>query len=154
MEKIKNIILLLLLVLVTNCGYVPLSNINNVDFNINNLILKGDRKINNYISNNLKRYQNIENSDKIYNVNLSTEYLKSVINKDKKGNPKTYELEIKASIEVEKINGEKINKDFIRNNSLSSKEKKVKEKELEIKYKKDLANLISKDIIFFLTNQQ
>ncbi len=154
MKKIKNIILLFLLVLVTNCGYVPLSNINNVDFSIDNLILKGDRKINNYILNNLKRYQNIENSGKIYNINLSTQYVKSVINKDKKGNPKTYELEIKASVEVETINGEKFNKNFTRNNSLSSKEKKVKEKELEIKYKKDLANLISKDIIFFLANQQ
>ena len=44
-------------------------------------------------------------------------------------------------------------KTFTRNISLSAQSKKIKERELEKKYKKNLANLIGQDIIFFLINQ-
>ena len=43
-----------------------------------------------------------------------------------------------------------VNKIFHRNASLSAKNKKIEEKESEKQLKKDLANLIAEDIIFFL----
>ena len=48
---LKKTTLLLFLLLVYGCGYSPLLNSVENDFYIKNLTFKGDRQINNYISN-------------------------------------------------------------------------------------------------------
>ena len=68
------------------------------------------------------------------------------------GNPKNYNLKIKVDVIFNSLN-EKGSKTFEKNISLGIQDKKVKEKELEKKYKKDLSESISKDIVFyFMTN--
>ena len=153
MQKLKNIIILFFFTTITSCGYTPLLNSEKLNFYISDLILEGDRKINSYISEDLKKYQNNSDATKNYSIKISSFYKKSVINKDKKGNPKNYNIEIETIIRITEDGKDEIEKTFTRNISLSAQSKKIKERELEKNYKRNLANLIGQDIIFFLMNQ-
>ena len=77
----------------------------------------------------------------------------TITNKDESGDPKNYNLQIKANVVVTSSDGQKSNNNFEKNISLSAQDKKIDERELEKKYIKDLSELIGKDIIFFLINQ-
>ena len=149
----KNIFIIFILVSLIGCGYTPLLDVDKEKFFINKLSLEGDRQVSNYISINLKRYQNYKEDMKIIDMEISSNYQKSVANKDRSGDPKNYN--IKLIVEVNIMKDEKIilSKIFEENRSLAVQNRKIKEKEMERKYKKDLSNLISKNIIFFLSNQ-
>tara|TARA_Y100001935_G_C17147954_1_gene428963 strand:- start:364 stop:822 length:459 start_codon:yes stop_codon:yes gene_type:complete len=152
MTNFKKIFLLFFLILLTNCGYSPLLSTINDDFNINNLSFGGDRQINNYISSNLKKYQN-KKAKKNYKIDIDSKYEKSVVNKDDSGNPKNYTIKTEVLVTLF-LNDETIKtQTFERSASYSAQDKRINEKELENKYKKDLSNLLGQDIIFLLRNQ-
>ena len=150
---LKKTTLLLFLLLVYGCGYSPLLNSVENDFYIKNLTFKGDRQINNYISNNLKKYRSEKENKKNYDVEIASKYIKNISNKDDKGNPKNYMVKTEVTINFMSNEGIKTTKKFERNKNLSAQNKKILEKELEMKYKRDLSKLLSQDIIFLLRNQ-
>ena len=153
MNTIKASILLLFFIFLTNCGYSPLLNLENINFNIYTVSFEGDRKVNNVISKTLLKYQNNSEATKNYKIEINTNYNKIIINKDSKGNPKNYDIQVTANVKISLEGFDDINKVFSRNNSLSAQSKKIYENELEQKLKKNLAGLIGEDIIFFLINQ-
>jgi len=153
MKKIKNITIFIFITFVASCGYSPLLNSQKANFYISDLNFSGDRQVNNYISNNFKKYRNYKENAKSFKINIISSYEKTVVNKDDKGNPKNYYINIKTIIKVISSEGREINKSFERNTSLSAQDKKIDEKELEKKYKKNLSNLLGNDIVFFLINQ-
>jgi len=153
MINLKKNILLFIFVFITGCGFSPLLNSEKVNFFINDLKLEGDREINKHIYQNLKKYKIQNDNSKKYNLIISSNYKKEIINKDNKGNPKNYNLQAKIIVNIIS-NGENMNnKIFEKNISLSAKTKKIAEIELEKKYKENLSNLLSEDIVFFLVNQ-
>ena len=153
MINFKKIFLLYFLIILTSCGYTPLLNTVNNDFSINSLTLTGDRQINNFISANLKKYQNKNENSKNYKLDIISEYQKNVTNRDDSGNPKNYSIKTKILVNLF-LNNENIkSQTFERSASFSAQDKKIDEKELENKYKKDLSNLLGQDIIFLLRNQ-
>ena len=153
MINIKKNILLFIFVFTTSCGFSPLLNSEKINFYISDLKFEGDREVNNYILQNLKKFKKPGENSIEYNLIISSNYQKEIINKDNKGNPKNYNLSVR--INVNTISNEKNikNKIFERNTSLSAKTKKITEIELEKKYKENLSNLLSEDIVFFLINQ-
>tara|TARA_B100002052_G_scaffold121763_1_gene112068 strand:+ start:2111 stop:2572 length:462 start_codon:yes stop_codon:yes gene_type:complete len=153
MKIYKSIIILTFFIFVTSCGYAPLIDKQRENIFISSLNLDGDRQVNNIISNNLSKYETFKDGAKNYTLEILSEYKKNIINKDEKGNPKNYNLQVKIKVSATSIDGSEINKIFERNISLASKNKKITERQLEKKYKRDLSNLISQDVIFFLTNQ-
>lgn len=152
MKKFSNIFISAIFILTVSCGYSPLLSSKKNNFLINELILDGDRQINNLILSDLKKYRNNENITKKYKLRISSQYLKSISNKDKKGNPKNYNLKVIIDLVVNDLNSNQISKRIEKDVQLSAQSKKIDENELEKKYKKDLARLISKDIIFLLAN--
>ena len=119
---------------------------------ISEINYEGDRNVNNYIKNNLKKYGKFKENSKKYDLNITSTYNKVVANKDENGNPKNYNLKVKVEVIFNSLN-DSSSKTFEKNISLGIQDKKVKEKELEKKYKKDLSESISKDIVFyFMTN--
>ena len=153
MKKIKIYIILPILILIVNCGYTPLLDTNQINFYIGEIKLDGDRHVNNYLSNNFKNHQKHGTNKNKYDLKISSSYEKSITNKDKNGNPKNYTLKLKLYVAVKDKFG-KINKlSYEKKASLSAQDKKLRENELEKKYKKDLANSLSKDIIFYLMSQ-
>ena len=152
-KNYKNIIIIIFLLLLTSCGYTPILNSEKTNFYINDLNFEGERKINNYISKNLKKYQRIETTTKKYDIKIISYYEKKVVNKDDSGDPKNYNIKVTSNVNFVLNGKDQINKIFERNTSFSAQDKKISEKKLELRNKKNLSNLISEDIIFFLMNQ-
>ena len=152
-KSFKNKIIIIFLLILTGCGYSPLFKSEKISFYINDLSFEGERQINNYISRNLKKYQNLEKLPKKYDIKIISNYEKNIVNKDDSGNPKNYNIIVKAKVKFIINDKDEINKVFARNTSMSANTKKITEKELELRNKKNLSDLISEDIIFFLINQ-
>ena len=87
-KSFKYKIIIILLLILTGCGYSPLFNSEKINFYINDLSFEGERQINNYISRNLKKYQNFKKSQKKYDIKIISDYEKNIVNKDDSGNPK------------------------------------------------------------------
>ena len=117
MNKISNYILILSLLLLTNCGYDAVLNNQNYQFSINVNKINGDQKINSLIINRLKQ---LEKNEKIYNLNLTSNKEKLIISKDSKGDPSIFEIKINVNYVVKKdveiLISNKINKKTTYNN--------------------------------------
>ena len=150
MSVIKKNIIFFFLIIIVGCGYKPVAETNKVDFYIGEINFDGDRYINNNISNNLKAYKKANDNLKNYKLLISTKYTKTISSKDRKGNPKNYNLNIKLKVEVIKDIETKISKTFDRSILMSANDSKIKERDSEKIYKKNLSKLLSDDIIFFL----
>ncbi len=153
MINIKKIAVFSILILLTSCGYTPLLNSNNSDFYIGNLTLNGDRQINNYISTNLKKYKNKKENAKIYDIEITSEYIKNITNKDNSGNPKNYNITTKVNIKILSDGAAEKIRDLKRSFSFSAQNKKITENQIESDNKKNLSKLLAQDIIFLLRNQ-
>ena len=117
MNKISNYILILSLLLLTNCGYQAVLNNQNYQFSINVNKINGDQKINSLIINRLKQ---LEENKKIYNLSLTSNKEKLIISKDSKGDPSIFEIKINVNYVVKKdeeiLISNKINKKTTYNN--------------------------------------
>ncbi|MDA9726183.1 hypothetical protein N9U50_04480 [Candidatus Pelagibacter sp.] len=70
-----------LLIFITSCGYTPIySNLDLENINIKVEKVKGDKNINSLIVQKLSRYQN-ENTEKVYNVTIDSNYDKLILAK-------------------------------------------------------------------------
>ena len=117
MNKISNYILILSLLLLTNCGYQAVLNNQNYQFSINVNKINGDQKINSLIINSFKQ---LKENEKIYNLSLTSKKEKLIISKDSKGDPSIFEIKINVNYVVEKdgeiLISNKINKKTTYNN--------------------------------------
>ena len=117
MNKISNYILILSLLLLTNCGYQAVLNNQNYQFSINVNKINGDQKINSLIINRLKQ---LEENERIYNLSLTSNKEKLIISKDSKGDPSIFEIKINVNYIVKKdgeiLISNKINKKTTYNN--------------------------------------
>ena len=117
MNKISNYILILSLLLLTNCGYQAVLNNQNYQFSINVNNLNGDQKINSLIINNFKQ---LKENEKEYNLSLTSNKEKLIISKDSKGDPSIFEIKINVNYVVKKdeeiLISNKINKKTTYNN--------------------------------------
>ena len=117
MNKISNYLLILSLLLLTNCGYEAVLNNQNYQFSINVNKINGDQKINSLIINSLKQF---EENKKIYNLSLTSNKEKLIISKDSKGDPSIFEIKINVNYVVKKdgeiLISNKINKKTTYNN--------------------------------------
>ena len=85
-----------LLIFITGCGYTPIySNLNNKNINIQVENVNGNKKINKLIVQKLSKYQS-ENSEKVYNVKINSDYEKLILTKNAAGNATNFRLNIKV----------------------------------------------------------
>ena len=84
-----------LLIFITGCGYTPIySNLNNNNINIQVEKVNGNKNINKLIVQKLSRYQS-ENSEKVYNVKINSDYEKLILTKNAAGNATNFRLSVK-----------------------------------------------------------
>ena len=103
----KNLIPLLILLFLNNCGFTPIYNASEkVDYNINVIEEKGDNIINDKIISEITRLTK-KDSNKIFNIKLITNYSKSIISKDAKGSATNYEISVNAIFNIEYKNTSK-----------------------------------------------
>ena len=101
---LKKIIFPLFLILfISSCGYNPLYvNSSNGNFEISNLEIDGNNKINGIVKNKLKKYLN-NNSKKKYNLEILTNYEKLSVAKDATGNTTNFKLIVDINLNYSEI---------------------------------------------------
>ncbi len=86
--------LCLIFIFLVSCGYTPIySNLKNNKINIQIQKLSGNKEINNLIVQRLSRYDD-DNSNKIYNIEVKSNFQKLILTKDAKGNATNYRLNL------------------------------------------------------------
>jgi len=96
----KNLILFILFIVLSNCGYVPIyKDIQNVNINILVQKSEGEENINNLLISKLKAY-NAKNTEKNYVIDINSVYTKTVISKDSAGNAVDIELNLKIEFTI------------------------------------------------------
>ena len=108
--KNKILLSLILLFFLQSCGYTPIySNTKKIDFGLNIKSIEGNDEMNNLVSSQIRKYTKT-NAEKVFDVNIFTNYEKIIMSKNKKGEATNYL--IKTKIEFNLINVD-INETFL-----------------------------------------
>tara|TARA_B100000401_G_scaffold290421_1_gene198779 strand:- start:157 stop:612 length:456 start_codon:yes stop_codon:yes gene_type:complete len=100
---IKKIFSLLLILLLTNCGFTPLYNdTNKINYKINIIEINGDRVINNILKSEINRISNPE-SKEVFNLKINTFYEKIILSKNAKGTASDYQLIAKTNFIIQDL---------------------------------------------------
>ena len=148
----KKIFLVILILLLNNCGYTPIYSSKDSNFKIVNLNSNVNNSLTNYIKNSISVFSN-EDSDKKLNISFNLKENVSVILKDSKGDPAKNRLTITVDVSLFDTN-----KNLVASNSISESfqynidDNKFNLKQYEKNLKFSLIEQISQQIIEFLTN--
>ena len=98
----KNKLFAFFMILVfSGCGFTPMyNNYNKLDYSISINEKKGDRFINNTISNEIQRISNSDSKNKL-DIKIDTIFEKIVVTKDSKGSVSEFKLNAKTFIVLE-----------------------------------------------------
>ena len=151
MIKKYKFITYILFILLVGCGYNSVLNDNSSNFSIASIDTSGDSNINDNILINLENYINNSEKEKKYFLKIDSIENKNVTSKDEKGDPKTYNIEIKTTIEVSDISGDVKKKKFIEKKNYNTMSSKFDLNSYETNLKKDIANIISRKISIYLS---
>ena len=150
----KNLLTLLFLLIFSSCGYNPIlkNTSNSNDFKINIIKMQGDEKINNIIKKQLE-LKSDENSKKIYDVSLETNFNEIIISKDTSGTITNYQLVVNSTFRVN-FKNQSIDYNF----SESLKMRNISDSLEKLSYEKNIKNnfassLVDKLIIKIITLQ-
>ena len=103
---IKKIYPILIVLILTSCGYAPIYNSpDKSDYKIHIIEKSGDKLINNLIISEIKAISNSQ-SNTIFNLKINTVYEKIIISKNVKGTVSDYQLILRSNFEIRK--GDKI----------------------------------------------
>jgi outer membrane lipopolysaccharide assembly protein LptE/RlpB len=100
----KNILVITLIFFLTNCGFTPVYLKNtDVNFSIEQVILTGDKELNNFLKTNLNQYKNKKIDNKIY-IEANSIYKKIILSKDGAGKVTNYQLEAEVIFIIKPLN--------------------------------------------------
>ncbi len=136
-NNLKTIFAFFCIIILNNCGYAPLLDSKKINFYINDLNVSGDRQLVNLLTNKLEKFKNFNENAKEYNLDISNNYEKVMVNKDSSGNPKNYNVVITTNVNIILKNQTKIEKIFVRKNHLKHRIEKSKRK----KWRKNLKRI-------------
>jgi len=140
----KNITLLFLIFILTNCGFSPIYQKNiDVDFSIQNINYEGDRDLNNFLRTNLNQYKNEKKDNKII-IEVNSSYNKIILTKDSSGKITNYQLEAKV---VFLINSNNQRFTFTEKKIMASIDDKFEEASYERSVKQSFASSMSSKLI-------
>ena len=146
----KFINLILIFIFISSCGYTPIySNLASNKFSLTIKNTEGDVSVNNLIKNQLFKYQKI-NSEKNYEIDINSEYNKTILTKSTTGAVTNYRLTVKSRFNIK---NENVSKKILISESIDMKKEGslFEEQNYEKLIKKDLVNLITKKLIFEVT---
>ena len=118
--KIKHLFIISIFLL-NSCSYEPVFSNKDYGFEINEIILLGDKDINRNLKNNLNLVVNKgDSSGKKYNLSIDTKKERRVVSKDAQGDPLKFELVLSSTIIISNnqktLSTRKIDKNYIYNN--------------------------------------
>lgn len=148
----KKIFLVIIILLLNNCGYTPIYSAKDSNFKIISLNSNVNNNLTNYIENSIIVFSN-EDSNKKLNIVFDLKENVSVILKDSKGDPSKNRLTITVDLSLFDIN-----KNLLASNTFSESfqynidDNKYNLKQYEKNIKFSLVEQISSQIIEYLTN--
>ena len=142
----KNIILILFLFFLNNCGYTSVyKNQKSQDFQISIIEITGDNEINNLIKNELKFYSN-RNSNIKYNISINSNYQKIIVSKNSAGVATDYKLNVDTVISFDKEDKDNI-LNFNESINIKNSSNSFDQKNYERNIKKNFASSIREKFI-------
>ena len=88
---IKKFTIIILLIILTGCGFAPMySKKNNNNFSIELINFSGERELSNFLKIGLTRYKN--SSDRKFFIDVDSEFSKNILTKNKTGKVTNFEL--------------------------------------------------------------
>jgi hypothetical protein len=150
MRMFKKILIPILLLFLSSCGYEAIHSKKNFiyyDFSINNLTFAGDRKVNIKIKERLNNYT-LNEKDKNFALKISSDTEKVVLAKDIAGDPTSYKIIVKINVEVVTKNKFNIVESFNYNNITNKFDLEQYEREII----KTLAESAAEKLIYKLSN--
>ena len=136
--------------LIVNCGYQPIFSGKKVNFGIENLNYDKNNKIDSAINDNLKNYKNLENKDKILDLEISSKINKITTSLDDRGDPKSFRLELEIKTIFKKDNKLLDKKSFSKSHDYNNSTNKFDLKKYENSVKENLIGKITEEIIVYI----
>tara|TARA_B100000795_G_scaffold76198_1_gene54193 strand:+ start:1114 stop:1578 length:465 start_codon:yes stop_codon:yes gene_type:complete len=124
MRKLKFIVILFVLFINGCSGYESVHKIEKKEFSIVALNLHGDKKINQYLKKNFKKYEDTNGANRFYKIDTSSSINKTIKSKNKSGVTLNYSLNISIDLivmEGEKILGKKVFSESVNYSNLDNK---------------------------------
>ena len=149
----KNFILLIIFIFLTNCGFEPIYSKKNLDIKINKIV-KENTLLNNEISNALLNIYNDLSASKVLNIKIDTKKSVNVKSKNKKGDPSNFELLIKVDFEAIDQSDKKYSQEFSRKINFNNNDDKFQLAKYQLELEKILTKKLIEDIINYLANAQ
>ena len=149
----KNIITIIFLIFLSNCGYSSVykdSKSNDIFINITSI--QGDKVMNNLIKNQLELYSN-KSSQNIYNINISTNFQKITLAKNSSGAATNYQLTVNSDFEVN-FKGEIFNFSFKENLDIKNFSDTFEQNNYENTIKVNFASSLREKLIIKLLEKQ
>ena len=145
----KNLIFIVLLIFLSNCGYSTVYKNNSVS-NINIIIVEmnGNREINNRINSRLKKYYSNE-TENIFRIKMNTILNKEIISKDATGKITNYELQAISSFQIN-YNEKNISFTFKEKLNIKNIEDSFEQRKYENVVKNNFASSIQEKLILKL----
>ena len=147
----RNILIILILVLVTGCGFKPIYSSNKISFSIIDIEFKNNL-LNKKISDQIKRLSNNDSENK-FTLKLDTKKEKLIKAKNKKNIPSIFELKIRLDLTVIDESGEKKLKKFSKQSKYNYNEDKFQLSRYEKELENTLVNQLVLEVLEFLSNE-
>ena len=107
---LKKILIFLIIINLSSCGYSPVYKLNkNIDFRVKTIKFEGDRAINNFLKSKFSRYSSsfLDKGDEFI-LDIKSDYNKTELSKDATGEVSVYQLELSVLIKTTNINSENL----------------------------------------------
>ena len=144
----KNIIILFLIMLLSNCGFTPIYiKNNNTNFSIEKIDFTGDRELNNFLKSNLNQYKNKKVDNKIY-IEAVSIYEKNILSKNSSGEVTKYQLDAEIVFKIKPSNKEiKITEKKVMNSMSDKFEEARYERLIKQSFASSISNKLSSKLI-------
>ena len=147
----KIYLILLLVILITECSYKPTLSKQNYDFSVEKIYLSGDKEVNYIIKERLNNLKKQKNKNKYY-VQIETSKVKNIISNDSKGDPSTLEIIISSTFQISNSEKLLIKRKVKMKNIYNNISDKLKLKKYESFIINNLSQKISDSLISTITN--
>ena len=148
----KKIIILLVVSLIGACGFKPMNNVTNSNFQLIEMEITGDKIVNRYLKQNLNRFSENINANKFYKVKAHSEKERKTTSKNTAGEPNSYQLQLLINLTIFENDNMLIEESFKRTTNYNNLNSKFELKQLENILTKDLTKQINLEINNLLFN--
>tara|TARA_B100000282_G_C31635197_1_gene445780 strand:+ start:437 stop:907 length:471 start_codon:yes stop_codon:yes gene_type:complete len=148
---IKSIKFFLILLVLSNCGYSPIYEVNQqLNIRLDTITYSGDKNIRREIEKGLEKFKNNQTKN-VFDAKIDISKKQEIVTKDKKGDPSSFKIIMEVNLNLEnKENNKKFSKMFVRETTFDSMDNKFELDQYKNNIEKNMIFKILQDInIFF-----